>query len=188
MGKPSKRIIDSFTSDDEFSKSLYATEFWRRFYRDAFGDFVGMSGTSEDYAEQTCGIDRRVYRLNDITTLIDEKLRREFRSDFFLEYLSSDVANTPGWLNKKLDIDYIAYGWFPTQNAYLLEWQSLTSAWFKHGQDWLELYPRLPARNKDYTTWGVCVPTRVVTGLVDHIYKSFTYTDLAEEDLQLSMF
>ena len=185
--------MNDFANDNEFSKSELADSFWNNFYRVAFPDYIRMSETVKDRAMQLHGIDRKIYLKDGIVVLTDEKLRRITYPDFFLEYQSSDVNHSLGWLNKDLDIDYVAYGWYPARFGYLLEWQSLTSAWIRHGHNWIAEYGRKPAYNVGYTTWGVCVPTRVIREVVDCRFVSFFSVLIDNEieenlEVQLSMF
>lgn len=180
-----KSTVRDFATDDEFSKSAQADEFWGMFYRAAFANFVSMSGINNNIETQKRGIDR-VVNLTDGKVLIDEKLRRTFYSDFFLEYESSDVGHKPGWLNKDLDIDYIAYGWLSVRKGYLLEWTSLVRAWHTYGLNWKNQYPKKQSQNRDYITWGVCVPTQVICDIVD-----VQFVNLKEPirlDYQLALF
>lgn len=161
MGK-SSIVVRSFETDQEFSESEEATEFWAKFYRAAFPDFIEMSDTIKDLTRQKRGIDREVRLGNGDVILVDEKLRRIYKPDIFLEYQSNDIYHTPGWLNKDLDIDFIAYAWYPVKLGYLFEWQSLTSAWFQYGQQWMAKHPRMLSENEGYGTLGVCVPTSII--------------------------
>ncbi|MCP3848952.1 MAG: hypothetical protein GY694_01750 [Gammaproteobacteria bacterium] len=90
--------------------------------------------------------------------LIDEKIRYADYGDILLEYISSDKANTPGWVCKPLRADYIAYLIAPSGVCHLLPVIQLQNAWKKYGKGWIKKYQKIVAKNNGYNTISVGVP------------------------------
>jgi len=140
--------------------------FWDRIYRKAFPNLVNHMQTSGDTVSQRMGIDRLIMLANGHTLRIDEKKREQDWPDILLEYLSNDQTNAPGWMNKDLAIDYLAYAFMPSQRVYLFPWPLLRRAWLEFGDQWIEQYETKIARNSGYNTHSVAIPTNVLTQTV----------------------
>lgn len=134
--------------------------FWEEVYRKAFPDLVVCASTAAagKSALQTQGIDRYIVLASGRELRIDEKKSSRSYNSFFLEYISNDRIQSPGWMEKPLRIDFLAYAFMPDQRVYLMQWDMLQIAWRRMRRKWLEIYPRRKARNKTYNTLGVCVP------------------------------
>lgn len=158
--------IHLFDEQNAFSQSCEVTAFLDRFYISAFPN-VARHEFNTDPQRQQAGIDRIIHLIGGDDVYIDEKIRRKTYQDFMLEYLSNDVTGKAGWMNKDLDIDYIAYVWLESRSGYLIPWQELTRAWTYAGDGWLKRYRRYPAQNNGYKTWCVAVPRRNVLSLIE---------------------
>lgn len=137
--------------------------FWDQVYKKAFPNMTNhMRGSSEYSVSQKKGVDRIIYLENGKTITIDEKIRREDWDDFALEYISNNTYNTPGWMEKDLSIDYIAYAFLPSKRAYLFDWRMLKRAWDHFKDEWISKYFIAKAPNDGYVTYSVCVPKNVL--------------------------
>jgi hypothetical protein len=111
-----------------------------------------------DTQSQRLGIDRLILLSSGRVLAIDEKKREQDYNDILLEYLSNDSTGAPGWIEKELQIDYLAYAFMPSKRVYLFPWDMLRRAWLHYKADWLKKYQIPPARNKGYCTHSVAVP------------------------------
>jgi hypothetical protein len=143
--------------------------FWEAAYRAAFPDFKCMVDNARDNGAQRCGVDRLVILQTSATLRIDEKVRSRDYGDMLLEVVSNDRTGAPGWIDKDLTIDFLAYGVLPKQRVYLFPWQPLRSAWARYGDSWKQRakqgtqgYRVVPAKNRGYTTWSIAVPVSEV--------------------------
>lgn len=151
--------------DDSLKKSHASEElqFWTDLYNKAFRNNFGIHNHRADGEHQRKGIDRSVILDNGKTIWVDEKSRyRADTGDIMLEYVSADNKNTPGWVEKPLLCDYIAYAFIPSRKAYLLPVQQLQYSWQDHKQDWIGKYGTLKAKNKNYNTLNCPVPIDVL--------------------------
>ena len=154
--------VHNFRTDLAFSDAAGDEPFWDAVYRKAFPDMVGHILCNKDGLGQRSGIDRLVYLSSGRDIRIDEKKRREVYDDILLEYLSNDATNAPGWMDKSLQIDYIAYAFMPLRKVYLFPWDMLRRAWLNFKPYWMEKYPRIWAQNDGYKTWSLAVPIEEV--------------------------
>lgn len=145
-----------------FSEAASAEPFWDAVYRKAFPDLVNHMQTTGATASQRSGIDRVLHLRNGRTIYIDEKKREQEYPDILLEYVSVDTTGAPGWIEKDLTIDYIAYAFMPTHRCYLFPWLMLRRAWLHHGNEWKRQYRIVVAQNKGYKTYSVAIPTNVL--------------------------
>lgn len=170
------------TQTHEFKERLSWSEaaghepFWNAVYGKAFPNLVNHMMCSGDTQSQRMGIDRILYLGNGLTVAIDEKKRDKDYGDMLLEYISVDTTNAPGWMEKDLAIDYLAYAVMPKKQCYLFPWQLMRRVWLKFGQEWIATakeneqklkegkghknngYRIIEARNRTYSTWSVAVP------------------------------
>lgn len=58
--------------------------------------------------------------------------------DFLLEVWSDEARQKKGWMQKDLQIDYLAYGFLMSRRCYLFPWLLLQAAWRDHQTKWLE--------------------------------------------------
>ena len=131
---------------------------WGEIYRQAFSGFATMHSVRGDGWAQKGGIDRVVILGSGKTLYIDEKFRKDDWPDILLERWSDNKKKTPGWIQKELACDYIAYAMKPSKRCYLLPFQQLRKAWKDHGRGWVEDYDPVFADNKSYITESVPVP------------------------------
>jgi hypothetical protein len=156
MSLLSPRIHD-FNERNAFSLKASDEPFWEAVYRKAFPNMTSMT-INNDLALQRIGIDRVIELSNGRTLHIDEKKRDRVYQDILLEYLSNDRTGAPGWVEKDLAIDYLAYAFMPTQRCYLYPWPLLRRAWIRYGEEWRRTYPPKKAENATYNTWSTPVP------------------------------
>lgn len=158
MGQPG--VIHSFVNDNNYSFAASDEPFWDAVYRKAFPNMVSHIANPIDSPAQRMGIDRSILLTSGKTLYVDEKKRREVYDDVLLEYLSNDKTGAPGWIEKDLNIDYIAYAFMPTKQCLLLPWPILQRAWSAYGNHWKATYFNVPAKNPTYTTYSVAVPIK----------------------------
>ena len=149
--------VNDFYEDLAFSTGASLEDFWGDAYRIAFPDMVRYE-TCEDLDWQRLGVDRVIYLSSGHTLHIDEKTRRKVYHDIVLEYVSNDRYNTPGWIEKNLSMDYLAYAFLPTRKVFLFPWQPLRRAWETNKSNWLAKYRNVRAPNHGYNTLSVAIP------------------------------
>lgn len=158
--------VHDFEEQKRFAETVRVEAFWQDVYRRAFPDMTGCHLNDRDNGAQRSGVDRLIVLRSTKVLRIDEKVRKETRDDILLEYLSNDRTGAPGWIEKDLTIDYLAYAMLPALRCYLFPWQMLRRAWLFHKERWLDMGRRRvagfscppPARNRGYSTHSVCVP------------------------------
>ncbi|WP_294329808.1 hypothetical protein [uncultured Sphingomonas sp.] len=116
----------------------------------------------EDGWAQRGGVDRVLTLKCGRTYTVDEKIRTEDWPDILLEQWSDEARRSPGWVQKPLACDFIAYAYAPSGVCFLLPAAPLQRAWRQNGRKWVELYGRSRARNPGYTSVSVPVPQHVV--------------------------
>ena len=80
--------------------------------------------------------------------------------------MSVDTTGAPGWIEKDLAIDYLAYAFMPSRTVYLFDWLMLRRAWGQFGDEWKRKYKIPPAQNNGYKTHSVAVPIKVLRNAV----------------------
>lgn len=154
-----------FHTDNRYSLAASEETFWQAVYRKAFPNLL-RSELCTDLPWQRQGVDRVLYLSNGRTLYIDEKKRAREYSDILLEYTSAAERNTPGWIEKDLAIDYLAYGFMQSKRCYLFPWAMLRRAWTQYGATWKVRYREVIARtqvgNFTYQTLSVPVPIDVL--------------------------
>jgi hypothetical protein len=155
------------------SNSARDEAFWEACYRQAFPDFKAMIDNARDNGAQRCGVDRLIVLKSSHVIRVDEKAREKDYGDLLLEVVSNDRTGAPGWIEKDLTIDYLAYGVLESRRAYLFPWPLLRAAWVRNGEGWKVRakagergYRVTKAPNRTYNTWSVCVPMDVVVEAV----------------------
>ncbi len=158
-------VARDFHADMDWSLAGGDEPFWSAVYRKAFPNLVGVELCS-DIPRQKQGIDRLLHLSNGKTLTVDEKKRDRVYSDILLEVLSNEEYNTPGWVEKDLSIDYLAYAFMPIRRCYLFPWPMLRRAWFQYGGKWRTEYKPKRAQtqvgNSIYHTVNVPVPIDVL--------------------------
>jgi hypothetical protein len=89
---------------------------------------------------------------------VDEKVRTADWADILLEQWSDERRRSPGWVQKPLACDFIAYAFAPSRRCYLLPVAPLQRAWRQNGREWIGSYGHRRALNPGYVTAGVPVP------------------------------
>jgi hypothetical protein len=89
---------------------------------------------------------------------VDEKVRSHDWPDILLEQWSDEARRSPGWVQKPLACDFIAYAFAPSRRCYLLPVAPLQRAWRLSGRQWIERFGHRRARNVDYVSSNVPVP------------------------------
>jgi hypothetical protein len=145
-----------------YSHAASAEPFWDKVYHKAFPDMVMSITNKVDGPAQRAGIDRYVQLINGSFIRIDEKKRTKVYNDILLEYISNDRTGAPGWIEKQLKIDYIAYAFMPIQRVYLYPWLMLRRVWLHYRDEWFGKYKPVPAHNPGYITWSLPIPIKVL--------------------------
>lgn len=126
-----------------FTRSLTTSQehadapWWNEVYQKAFPNLAATVYVAKDGWAQRAGIDRRLVLSDGRTFTVDEKVRKEHWPDFALERWSDRDKRTPGWVQKELACDYLAYAFVPTTECYLLPLANLQRAWQRHGREWI---------------------------------------------------
>lgn len=161
--------VHNFQERLAFSEKASDEPFWEQIYRKAFPRMVNLMLGSGDTDSQRMGIDRVILLSNGKMLTVDEKKREKTWGDILLEYVSVDTTGAPGWIEKDLAIDFLAYAFMDTRRVYLFSWLLLRMAWQRHKEQWLEKarseqdgFRIVPAQNKGYVTKSVAVPIRVL--------------------------
>jgi hypothetical protein len=150
--------MNNFEEQLKFSEQASHEPFWQAVYEKAFPDMVNNMVCTGKNTNQCLGIDRVIQLKSGKTLYVDEKKRTKVYSDILLEYISNDKTNAPGWMEKDLQIDYLAYAFMPTKRCYLYPWQMLRRAWINYKDCWIKNYGTQSAPNKYYNTLSVAVP------------------------------
>lgn len=142
---------------------------WREVYAEAFPGFHDMMSVRKDGWAQRGGIDRVITLSSGKTVTVDEKVRDKDWPDIALERWSDQAKKVPGWIQKDLACDFIAYAFVPSRTCYLFPFLALRRAWKLEGKRWIELaeeksggFHIVLAENKGYVTESVAVPTEIL--------------------------
>jgi hypothetical protein len=152
----------SFASSLALSDSYRDAGWWMPVYRRAFPTLAGAIAIKADGWAQRGGIDRLLTLSSGKTFTVDEKIRSRDWPDILLEVWSDEARRTPGWIQKPLACDFIAYAFAPSRRCYLLPVAPLQRAWCSDGGAWTETYGYRRARNVGYITASVPVPIPVL--------------------------
>lgn len=153
--------LNKFKNDLEFSHQVAEANWWESVYRQAFPDFQIMTDVKENGWSQQSGVDRIIILQSGKILRIDEKIRRTDYGDILLEFLSSEERKTPGWIEKPLNCDFIAYAVIPRRKCYLLPFETLRKAWARKKGEWLA-GKIVRAKNEGYTTCSVAIPIKTL--------------------------
>lgn len=154
--------VHDFQSSLALSNSYSDAHWWLDIYRRAFPTLVSAVSVRDDGWAQRGGIDRVLTLACGRTYTVDEKIRTNEWPDILLEVWSDEARRLPGWVQKPLACDFIAYAFAPVRRCYLLPVAPLQRAWRQHGRAWTETYGRRHARNPGYLTASVPVPIPVL--------------------------
>ncbi|MBU1173557.1 MAG: hypothetical protein KKD44_28650 [Proteobacteria bacterium] len=155
--------MNDFNEDLKLSEDARLEPFWNEIYKKAFPNMTNhMIGKKDKCKSQEYGVDRIIYLENGKVITIDEKVRRKVWDDIALEYISNSTTQSPGWMEKDLSIDYLAYAFLPVKTVYLFDWRMLKRSWNYFKIEWKKKYPKIEAQNKNYITICVGVPIDVL--------------------------
>lgn len=161
--------------EHDFQKSLAWSRthddapWWAEVYKKAFPRLASMVSVRNDGWAQRAGIDRIVVLSCGKVLKIDEKVRSKDYPDFCIERWSDEDRKVPGWIQKPLDCDFIAYAFVQSGLCYLLPTLLLQRAWREFGKQWVTSYKEVRAQNKGYVTVSVAVPKDIVLDAIREV-------------------
>lgn len=164
---PRRDAVGAFKRVHRFDEShsiaaQYGNDWWIPIYRRAFPTLMSAVAVEQDGWAQRGGIDRLLTLACGRTYTVDEKIRTEDWPDVLLERWSNEGLRRPGWVQKPLAADFIAYAHAPAATCVLLPVPALQRAWRQHGRQWIGLYGQRRAQNQGYTSVSVPVPRGVL--------------------------
>jgi len=148
-------MIHDFDERLKWSKNASLEAFWNEVYRKAFPNMLKY----DLYSGKRRGVHRRIYLPDSKIVYIKETKRKKEYPDIALEYISVSTTGAPGWIEKDLEIDYIAYAFMDSKRVYLLDWPMLQQTWRLHKDEWKKQHRKVVAENEGYRTISVAVPT-----------------------------
>jgi len=153
------------------SQQYADADWWLPVYRMAFPRMISAVSVRDDGWAQRGGIDRVLTLQCGRTYTIDEKIRTQNWPDILLEQWSDEARQIPGWIQKPLACDFIAYAYAPSETCYLLPVAPLQRAWRQRGRQWIVTYGTRRARNPGYVSVSVPVPIDVLMqAIVDAMF------------------
>jgi hypothetical protein len=162
-----------FATSLALSKEHENASWWPEIYSRAFPGHLSSVSVRENGWAQRGGIDRVVTLKSGKTVTIDEKVRLKDHDDILLERWSDKAKRVPGWIQKDLACDFIAYAFVPSQRCYLFPALTLRRAWQLEGRRWCELaeeesggFKIVHADNGHYVTESIAVPTELLLSAV----------------------
>lgn len=150
--------VHDFTTSLALSNRYTDAPWWMDIYRKAFPTLVSAVCVRNDGWAQRGGIDRVLTLACGRVYTVDEKVRTNDWPDILLEQWSDEERRKPGWVQKPLACDFIAYAFAPSRRCYLLPVALLQRAWRLNGREWIEAHGQRRARNVGYVTANVPVP------------------------------
>lgn len=157
--------IHAFDESLALSHAQEDAPWWGEVYAKAFPGYLSAVSIRQDGWAQRGGIDRVITLKSGKTLTIDEKVRAKSYGDIALEQWSDLERQKPGWMQKDLACDFIAYAFIPDSRCYLLPFPTLRRAWLENGKQWLAWakageggYRIIDAKNPSYITRSVAVP------------------------------
>ena len=161
-------VVHHFDQSLAYSHAHENAEWWLDVYRRAFPTLVAAVSVRNDGWAQRGGIDRMLTLQCGRTISIDEKVREKDYGDILLERWSDEDRREPGWIQKPLACEFIAYAVVPTCKCWLLPTLSLQRAWRLFGREWDRKYPTCRAANeyrgRKWTTVSIAVPHAILFG------------------------
>lgn len=155
-------MLHDFHERLAMSEAYADAPWWLEVYRRAFPNLAAAVSIREDGWAQRGGIDRLLTLASGRTYTVDEKVREKDWPDFALERWSDEARKKPGWIQKSLACDFIAYAFVPSATCYLFPTPALQRAWRLKGRDWIDRYGEIRAQNRGYVTTSVCVPREIL--------------------------
>jgi hypothetical protein len=164
-------MIHDFETSLEKSKAQEDAPWWPKVYAKAFPGYVSCMSVRSDGWAQRGGIDRVIQLKSGKTVYVDEKVREESWPDILLERWSDKGRGTPGWIQKDLATDFIAYAFIPDQRCYVFPFLQLRAAWQSNGRSWVDQAEKrkggfrvILAQNPGYVTESIAVPIPELLG------------------------
>jgi hypothetical protein len=154
--------VHGFDERLAWSRAQEDAPWWLSVYRRAFPGIATMMSVRDDGWAQRAGIDRIIVLTTGKIIRVDEKVRSRDYPDFALERWSDEAKRKPGWIQKSLDCDFIAYAFVESGTCYLFPTLLLQRAWREFGRQWVSIYPEVRAQNRGYVTVSTAVPRGVV--------------------------
>lgn len=162
MSQPGRLALQppshDFHASLAFSNSFIDAPWWMDIYRKAFPTLISAVPVRNDGWAQRGGIDRVITLACGRTYTVDEKVRMNDWPDILLEQWSDEERRKPGWVQKPLACDFIAYAFAPSRRCYMLPVALLQRAWRLNGRQWIEAHGQRRARNVGYVSTNVPVP------------------------------
>ena len=155
--------LHSFAASLAMSTAHSDAGWWLDLYRKAFPSMISAVSVRNDGWAQRGGIDRVITLACGRTYTVDEKVRANEWRDILLEQWSDEDRRKPGWVQKPLACDFIAYAFAPSRRAYLLPVPLLQRAWRMNGRQWIEIYGQRRAQNVGFVSTSVPVPLGVLS-------------------------
>lgn len=155
-------VYHDFETSLALSHRYSDAPWWLDIYRKAFPTLVSSVSVRDDGWAQRGGIDRILTLACGRTFTVDEKVRTHEWPDILLEQWSDEAKRVPGWIQKPLACDFIAYAFAPTKRCYLLPIVPLQRAWRQYGRQWVSYFGQRRALNRGYTSTSVPVPIEVL--------------------------
>lgn len=159
-------MLHDFATSLALSKEHEDAPWWPEIYSRAFPNHLSAVSVRDDGWAQRGGIDRVVTLKSGKTVTVDEKVRTQDWGDIALERWSDRDRKKPGWIQKDLACDFIAYAFVPSQRCYLFPFLTLRRAWLTDGRKWCEAAAKeqdgfrvVTANNGSYVTESIAVPT-----------------------------
>jgi hypothetical protein len=153
-------VIHQFSKSLEKSQGYVAEHWWEQIYRKAFPNFATMAAVTKDGWAQRGGIDRVITLTSGRTINVEEKVREREWPDVLLERWSDGARKRPGWVQKDLAAEYLAYVFLPSKTCLLFPFLDLRRAWREHGRRWIAECQEVRAMNCGYETVSVAVPVK----------------------------
>ncbi|MBO6755450.1 MAG: hypothetical protein JJ902_03935 [Roseibium sp.] len=171
-------MLHDFKQSLAKSHEQESAPWWQEVYQAAFPAFKTMHSVRCDGWAQRGGIDRVVCLSSGKQVLVDEKVRYSVWPDIAIERWSDRDKRTPGWVQKDLACDYIAYAFVPTKRCYLLPFLNLRAAWINNGRDWIRRaeqgkdgFKIVIAPNSGYDTESIAVPIEILLTAIQDSMK-----------------
>lgn len=172
--------VHDFNERLSWSHAQEDATWWQDVYRKAFAGVEAIVSVRQDGWAQRAGIDRIIVLKSGKIIKVDEKVRSKSYDDILLERWSNEARKQPGWIQKPLDCDFIAYAFVETGVCYLLPTLLLQRAWREFGRCWADSFPEVRAQNRDYVTVSVAVPTAVLLDAIrECVIIPFTVAEAA---------
>ena len=157
-----KLPVHDFRESLKRSHSYANAPWWFEVYRQAFPKLASCVCVRDDGWAQRGGIDRVITLESGRIITVDEKVREKDWDDILLERWSDEARKAPGWIQKQLACEFIAYAFVPSRVCYLLPTLTLQRAWRLHGPAWIQKYQEIRAQNQGYVTVSCAVPTKTL--------------------------